>query len=278
MKIWAHTIVKNEDRYVWFSIMSVIEHVDKILVYDTGSTDNTVKIIQEIKKKYPAKVIIKEVGNVDVYGFTRVRQEMLEATCADWFLILDADEIWWEEGIVKLIETINENPKLESVVSMYYSLAGDIYHYQDESFGKYQIDQYRGHINIRAMSMKIPGINFQKPHGQLGVYDSEGRLVQQRDRQLRLCVEEPGYLHFTNLRRSSEGDSLVPKRAIKYRHLLGKPFPFDFYYPEVLFIERPGVVLSPWVRRNWAYELRALAESPLRRVKRMMKILDREGY
>ena len=48
-KIWAHTLVKNEERFIWFSVMSVIVNVDKVLIWDTGSTDDTVKIIQKIK-------------------------------------------------------------------------------------------------------------------------------------------------------------------------------------------------------------------------------------
>ena len=52
MKIWANTLVRNEERYIWFAAMSVIEHVDKILIWDTGSDDATVMIIKEIKKLY----------------------------------------------------------------------------------------------------------------------------------------------------------------------------------------------------------------------------------
>ena len=50
MKVWAHTLVKNEERYIWYAVMSVIDWVDKILIWDTGSTDKTVEIIKEIEK------------------------------------------------------------------------------------------------------------------------------------------------------------------------------------------------------------------------------------
>ena len=48
--IWANTIVHNEENFIWFAIMSVIDWVDKMLVWDTGSTDKTVEIIEEIIK------------------------------------------------------------------------------------------------------------------------------------------------------------------------------------------------------------------------------------
>jgi hypothetical protein len=50
LKITAHTLVKNEARFVWYSVMSVIEHVDKILLWDTGSTDGTKEILKKISK------------------------------------------------------------------------------------------------------------------------------------------------------------------------------------------------------------------------------------
>ena len=42
----VHCIVKNEERWIWYSLMSVLEHSDKIIVYDTGSSDKTIEIIK----------------------------------------------------------------------------------------------------------------------------------------------------------------------------------------------------------------------------------------
>ena len=56
-RVWGNTIVKNEGRYIFFSLMSVIDFLDRILVWDTGSSDDTIKIIKHIQKKYPKKLI-----------------------------------------------------------------------------------------------------------------------------------------------------------------------------------------------------------------------------
>ena len=57
MTIYAHTLVKNEARWLWFSVTSVINYIDKLLLWDTGSTDGTLEVVEELKKKYPGRMI-----------------------------------------------------------------------------------------------------------------------------------------------------------------------------------------------------------------------------
>ncbi|MBU1256082.1 hypothetical protein KKA49_00135 [Patescibacteria group bacterium] len=51
IKIIVHCLVKNEERFIWYAIKSVLPFVDKIMVWDTGSTDKTIQIIKSIKSK-----------------------------------------------------------------------------------------------------------------------------------------------------------------------------------------------------------------------------------
>ena len=32
--ITGHMVIKNEDRWVWFAIMSVIEYLDRLIIFD----------------------------------------------------------------------------------------------------------------------------------------------------------------------------------------------------------------------------------------------------
>lgn len=270
--ITVHTLVKNEARFVWFAVMSVIEHVDKVLLWDTGSSDGTLEIIKEIQRLEDgrSKIEFREVGEVDPVGFTRVRQEMLDATDSDWFIVVDGDEIWWQDSIRYLVSEIREKgDKIESVVVPTINLVGDIFHRREESTGQYELAGKRGHLALRAVNRLIPGLRSERPHGKWGWTDGEGRMIQDRDEKNISFIDAP-YLHATHLPRAGtktkEFD--VPKRVKKLKYEVGVPFPRDFYYPEVFFKSRPKIVPSPWVVPPASYWLRAYIETPIKRLKR----------
>ncbi|HJX58976.1 MAG TPA: glycosyltransferase [Patescibacteria group bacterium] len=268
--IWAHVLVKNEERYVWYAVTSVIDFVDKVLLWDTGSTDKTPRIIKEIQKRYPGKIDFKEFGEVTPQGYTDLRQKMLEETTSDWFMILDGDEVWWEESIKEVVRRIQEKgDRMESVVVRMVLPIGDIYHYQEEEAGMYKIDGRVGHLTIRFINRSIPGLYTAKPHGQHGYYDENNILIQGRTPAKRMFVDR-SYMHLTHLIRSSGlmEDRKVPKRDIKYKYELGRPFPKDFYFPEVFFRPKPEIVASSWGRMSAKFFSRALIETPLRKIKR----------
>lgn len=264
--IWGNTIVKNEDKYIWFSINSVVKYLDKILVWDTGSTDNTVEIIKLIQKKYPDKIIFKQVGEVDSKGLTQLRQEMLIETKSDWLLLVDGDEVWFKEGIKEVLEIIQKS-NLEAVVTPVINLIGDIYHYQEEAAGQYEILGKKGHFNVRAINRRIPGLHIKNDYPLEGFYDGEEVLIQSKGKD-KLEFQQIPLLHFTYLSRSSSKESAVLLRTGKNKSELGEKFPKGFNYPEVFFEEYPRVVMSPWVNMPVSYKVRAFFETPLRKLKR----------
>ena len=77
-------IVKNEEALLPTCLESVKDHVDEIVIVDTGSTDRTV----EVATKYNAKIYHHPWEN----SFSKARNYSLKYATCDWILILDADE------------------------------------------------------------------------------------------------------------------------------------------------------------------------------------------
>lgn len=274
MKIVAHTIVKNEQNWIWYSLNSVLDYVDEIMVWDTGSTDSTVDIIKSISSP---KIKLKQIDNIDPDSYTNARQAMLENTTADWLMILDGDEVWPEDQISQTLKIIHDNCNdVEYLVHHYYNLIGDVYHYQDESAGRYQIQGQRGHLTIRFLNLKkIPGLHFSRPHGQQGLLDASETLVQDRTPFAGLMTDLR-YLHMTHMSRSPH-DMHVMKRPFKFKYELGHSFTRDFDYPKSFYVPHKRLIPSPWERRNPLYSLIATVQTPLKRLKRTW-IASPSGY
>ena len=73
IKITAHMVVKNEDRFVWYAISSILKCADTFLIADTGSEDDTIKIIEEMKR------IIKSESIINIDYIDIIDHETLES-------------------------------------------------------------------------------------------------------------------------------------------------------------------------------------------------------
>lgn len=255
MKITAHTLVRNEENFVWYAINSVINCVDEIFVWDMGSTDKTVEIIQSIKDK---KVKFRQInGKVEV-----ARQDMLRETTADWIFILDGDEIWSDSAISNLQNSIYTAPTdIEAIVSPNYMLVGDMYHYQESKAGRYKIGDRMGNLNIRAIR-NTPGLHVDGEYPNEAFVTMDENKVQDLPSEKILFADEH-YLHASFLKRTSMSES-------KYKYELGLEFSKDYYYPEVFFRDRPNIVPLPWTTTSLEYKIRAVVETPLKKLKRRL--------
>jgi glycosyltransferase involved in cell wall biosynthesis len=88
-KISACTIAKNEENTISKSIDSYKYFVDEIIVLDTGSTDDTVKVARE----HGATVYHYQWNN----DFAAAKNAALDHATGDWIIFLDADEYFVED-------------------------------------------------------------------------------------------------------------------------------------------------------------------------------------
>jgi len=216
MKITTHTIIKNEEKWIKPAILSVINHVDIMLVWDTGSTDKTVEIIKSINSP---KIKFFQKGSVNRKQLVELRNQQIKQTKTPWFLILDGDEIWPEKNLIKLIKTMkNAKSKTIALVNKTHNCIGDIYHYLPPSKGKYQIGHWQGHLNIRA----IKNIKGLKVIGEypLEIYTFNHKPLQDQSENLEFV--DTWYLHTTHLKRSSWFNQFNVIDRLKKFKFLGK--------------------------------------------------------
>ena len=101
-------IVRNEEKNIASCLNSIKNIVDEIIIVDTGSTDRTKEVVNDICKNFDAKRV-KIFDFKWVNDFSAARNESIEHAAKDWILILDADEIIDEIGLKTIKELISNN-------------------------------------------------------------------------------------------------------------------------------------------------------------------------
>lgn len=105
--ITVHCRVRNEERFVRAALSSVLPLADRVLVYDTGSEDATLAKIAAIRSP---KIEIVEKPSSDARGIMEYRNEMIESTDTEWFLLVDGDELYPAAVIARILEELGEVP------------------------------------------------------------------------------------------------------------------------------------------------------------------------
>jgi glycosyltransferase involved in cell wall biosynthesis len=257
MKIVGHCIVKNEEKFIWYAINSVIDFLDEIYIWDTGSSDETCKIIESINNP---KIHFEKKGMCTPLELSNYRNEMIKKTNADWIFILDGDEVWHKDAIEEIVDLINKNKNsIDLIVSPVKMLVGDIYHFQDEKAGRYKILGRKGHYNIRAIR-NFKGLKVEGVYPNEAYADENGKNIQNFNEE-RIIFAKNYYLHASHLKRSSIGNN-------KFKYDKGISFPLDYYYPEVFFKNAPINIDSIFIPQDFKYTFLSLFFYPLRFIKR----------
>lgn len=108
-------ILKNEAHSIASTLNSVKNHIDKWVILDTGSTDNTIQVVKETLQDVPG--VIHETPFID-FATTRNLAIDLAGTEQEFLLLLDADDE--VTGCEKLREFLAEELKKQFVPGAYY--------------------------------------------------------------------------------------------------------------------------------------------------------------
>lgn len=268
--VTGHMVVKNEDRWIWFAVLSVIDYLDKLIIFDTGSIDHTNDIIENLLKNESCagKISYEKIGAVKPEDFYKVRQRQIDMTDTDYFMVIDGDEIWYQDSLMELDRILTEKRPL-LVATRFINVCGDVFHYRFDERETYCINGITGAITIRVYSTAIPGISCGGVYGVEGYIDADGIAVQEKGYSTEVMSGK--YLHTSLLNRSSaqRGDFSIKYRRAKLRADWDAAFDGSFRYPEVFYAEElPRYVKSPFqkdsniIRITWHW---------LRKIKRFVK-------
>lgn len=121
MSICLSMIVKNEEKIIERILLSVYDFIDTYCICDTGSTDQTISMIEKFFQKNPKK---GKILSEPFQNFEYNRNFLLQCSLgmSDFLLLLDADMIFF------LQKPLKETLKLDTYYQIYQG-TNDFYYY-----------------------------------------------------------------------------------------------------------------------------------------------------
>lgn len=212
----ASYIVKNEEEFLPFSIKSIYDVVDEIIVVDNGSTDDTVRIAQSFAK---VKLYYSDARN-----FSTLRNLTIDHASGDWILVMCADEVFYTD-IKERLPKLVADKSVDAYTCWYYHLMRSFWYMQNKSE---QDPLYQRIFLFR----KTPTARYVRP-------------VHQYLTGIGPNVKDSG-LHYVHYGYTKTPDKILERWKL-YAELEGTPGIFDHLDPEHLLDDRP---LYPFPREH----------------------------
>lgn len=191
MKLSIGMIVKNEEKYLeqcLTAIKPILVNVDsELIITDTGSTDRTV----EIAKKFTDNVTFYE-WNKD---FAAARSVALKAARGEWFMYLDADEIFSScDGIINFFNS-GQYKKYKTATYIIRNVVDNDGEYYDmiayRMCKKLQDTSFEGVIHEHLSPLLPPLIDIKDVAVHYGyLHESDESRKKKADRNLELLLKE----------------------------------------------------------------------------------------
>ena len=208
---------------------------------------------------------MEKKGSKDHFGLVGLRKEMIEKTQTEWLLILDGDEIWSKNELLKLIEAAQNAPKnIVALVNRNKNCIGDIYHYLPEEASHYFLAGKTGSLTIR-MIQRSTDLTISGEFPLETFSNKKGSLQSQTNN---LLFVDCWYLHTSHLQRSSlakprRSESFAKKKIWEKGKVL-----FFTQLPEVLQkLDKSSIQLK---KRGTLYEFGAQVTTPVINLKRKL--------
>lgn len=110
----------NGERFIEQQINSILDQTvapQSILIRDDASTDDTIRILRDIKARAPEDIDVNIIEGDTNLGYKRNFISALTKARADIYFFADQDDVWYPEKIARHLEVYKNSPSALLVVS-----------------------------------------------------------------------------------------------------------------------------------------------------------------
>ena len=172
-------IIRDSEEILKKTLPNLVRCADEVIVVDTGSLDNTVKVAQGLG----ARVFHFKWAN----DFALARNESIKHAEGDWILWIDADEYVKEEDILKLKEILSLSEEDAYNLPLYEckegELKGDMFYFRVKVFRNRKGYHFRRAINEQVCDAQGRYITGKILSSNISIYHWGGRLDPEKMRR-----------------------------------------------------------------------------------------------
>lgn len=168
----------------------------KIFIRDDGSSDNTLKIINEYKTKEPNKIQILTNEHETNLGASKSFMRLLQLVEADYYMFCDQDDYWLKNKIQLMLSTMSEFEKQKKntpilIISDLFVVDSKL-NILNESFWQYtNLDPYKISIEFLEVTNCVTGCAtfFNKEARDIAIKDIQDVDIIMHDYWLPICIK-----------------------------------------------------------------------------------------
>lgn len=214
-------LVMNEEFWLPYCLESVRGRFSRYVIYDIGSKDSTRDVLRWFLDASPngTSFVYRELPFVEPKVQGVFRNSMIAEAMSDWYLILDGDEVYTQDGLDNMIL------EMENMKEMFIS--------KHRTYGVVRRVETTRHLTHAY------GQNLDRPHHRIyhrkmifgGPHPGEYPLLEQKSGNEHWFSKKVVCYHFHNCSRSRL-DEEVPsriRRRTKDTYHRGEALPFDLF-------------------------------------------------
>ena len=159
----------------------------QILLVDDGSTDNTAEVAAPFLDRFGAKILYIVQEN---RGLPAARNAAIRASTAEFFALLDADDVWLPCRLAESVKVLRERPQAGLAYGGITTI--DQEGRLGETFAgnrRFAEGRIAPRIYMRQVDLPCPTLTFRgKCLDEVGLFDETMRATEDRDLWLRIAL------------------------------------------------------------------------------------------
>lgn len=186
----------------------------ELIMCDDGSSDNTYRVAQDFKNKYPEKIIL--IQNKHNIGLNQTLNNCLKVATGDFIARMDGDDLCDPTRFEKELNFLLDHPE--------YAIVSTPMKYFDEN-GVFAVGKGGGEPNINRIPLGTPFCHApcmvrKKAYDAVGGYSVDDKLLRVEDWHLWIKMYSKGYRGYIldePLYLMRDDQNATARRKFKYR-------------------------------------------------------------